>query len=137
MFIKDLNKTPVTIYNKVGNRFIKTIIEDCVWKSSVEVSFKSQGALPLDSVKLYIPNYEGYVSADEYEGFGWTITTGSEKDNTYIVKGICDYDFTSKDERELANQVREFEKSYDYHRANAIKENFFGGRRMRHLMVLC
>lgn len=138
MLIKGVDRVPVTVYNRVGDNYVRTVIKDCIWRNSPEVSFKSQGALPLDSIKLYIPNYEGYVSAKDYDGlYGWTITVGSEKNNTYIVEGVCDFIFNATNNKELSNQVREFEKNYNYHRANAIKENFIGGRHMRHLKVIC
>ena len=138
MILRDVDRTPVTIYNKVGHSYVRTVVSGCIWKQSIEASFKSQGVLPIDTVKLYILNYEGYVPSASYDGHaGYTITVGNEINNTYIVKGLCDFDFDSLSERELADKVREFERNYDYHRANAVSENFVGSRRMRHLMILC
>lgn len=138
MLFNNVPRTDVTIYNKIGNSYERTVIEGCIWRQNIEASFRSQGALPLDTISLYILNYEGYVSHEDYNGYGgWTVTSGNDKKNTYIVKGVCDYSFDSTDERQLANSIRNFEKTYSYHRANVIKENFEGSPRIRHLVVLC
>lgn len=101
------------------------------------VSFKSQGVLPLDTIAIYIFNYANYVSSYEYKGSGWTVTVGNESNNTYIVEGICNYRFKANDPKELSNEIRQFEKSYNYKRPKLISENFIGSDNMRHIMINC
>lgn len=126
------------MYTPINNIYKKTILKDCIWKQSTKVSFESQGLLPLDSVKIYIPNDNKYVEASNYKGNGWTMKAGVGKDNTYIIKGKCAYNFPIiNTDRELAEVIRAFEANYDYRRAKVIKDNRVGSKRMDHLAVIC
>lgn len=142
MFIKSMHREPITIYNKIGNSYQKTVL-DGIWKQSTQASFKSQGVLPLDTVKIYIDDFEDYVSYAYYKNLDdkdglWTISIGNEQDNTYIVRGNCDFNFPAgDDERALYNAIRSFEKDYIYKRANLVKENINGAINLKHVVIVC
>lgn len=131
------NLTPITIYNRYGNSYKKTIINDCLWRKSTEASFKSQGTLPLETSKIYVTNYHDYKSKELYDGKGWTITLGSDKNRTYIVKGSCEFNFDSTTEIELSKLIREFESKISYSVPKAVSENIVGVDDIEHLLILC
>lgn len=142
MFMKTMNREPITIYNKVGNTYQKTVL-DGIWKQSTQASFKSQGVLPLDTVKIYIDDFADYVSYAYYKDLDdknglWTISIGNEQDDTYIVRGKCDFNFpVGDDERALHSAIRSFEKDYIYKRANLVKENINGAITLKHVVIIC
>lgn len=128
-------KTPITVYNKVGDTFKRTVIQDCIWKQSTKVSFRSQGRLPIDSVKIYVKDYSNY--SQDNEAYGWTVKVGDEKKITYIVKGECYYEFDSIDENSLSKQTKEFKSKFDYKTVKSYTENFYGSGRISHLLIIC
>lgn len=138
MLLPYVEREVMTIYNKRGDSMKKTIIPNSIWKSNIEMSFNSNGNIPMDSLKIYIEDYDGYKSSYTYDGFdGWTIDVGRGNNATYIVRGYCDYDFTSSNGRDLEREIDKFEKIYDCRRPIALKENFYGSKIIRHLMIIC
>lgn len=133
----DFNTATVTIYNRFGETYKKSIINDCLWRKTTDASFKSQGTLSLDTAKLYISNVEFYVGNHDYKGVDWTITTGNDKNRTYIVEGVCEFNFTATSERDMAEQVRAFEKTVNYRTPKSIDNNIVGDRNLDHIMILC
>lgn len=136
--MRSMKREPITIYNKVNNGYKRTVVTG-IWKQSTEVSFRSQGELPIDTVKVYIEDLSNYVDTKEfgYDGQGWTITLGNERDNTYIVRGHLKFEFNNSSNRELVESIRDFEGKYQYKRANLLKDNSNGVRDIKHLLIIC
>lgn len=134
---RGLNLTSVTIFNMIDGNYKRSVVKNCLWRMSSSSSFKTQGTLPLDTVKIYITDYLNYVSEENYNGNGWTVKLGSDKNKTYIVKGECDFNFTSNSDKEFYDKIRYFENNYEYVCPKSVDNNVVGIGDVDHIMIIC
>lgn len=173
MLPREAAKTTVTVYNflKIQEEgknprltYKRTVIPDCVWRQDSEATYRATGTANPDTVKLIIPYDHEYFSVQNgevFQGRGWTIQAGPELVGTYIVKGVCNYEFPpievepgdpaissdedieeedtglSQEDEFVKQYVRPFEASHRYKRPKEIVEHFEGTRFMWYVEVRC
>lgn len=134
--ISSASRASITIYTPNNGIYIKKVIPECIIRSAMELSFKSQGVLPLNTTKIYIPYDESYVDERFFNKVGWTIKTGSNKNTSYIVEGECDYNFPV-DNDDISKSIRYFESNYVYMKPKFIKVNYMVNGNLNHIGVIC
>lgn len=120
---------PITIYNKLPDKSYKRTVIKGIWFTSTEKAIYSKGALPLDSVSLYIFDFRDYVNPESFTGKGWTIGVGNSIE-THIFRGIVKFN----SEKEL---FRYLDESKLNKRPLALKDNRKGPMSQQHLVILC
>jgi hypothetical protein len=142
----------------------RTVIPDCVWRQDSEATYKSTGTLNADAVKLqipYDPEYFSVQNGEVFQGDGWTVQAGPELIGSYIVKGVCSYEFPPfdvepgdhaepddseiegdqtgvlQDESFFREYIQPFEASNKYKRPKEIIEHFEGTRFLWYVEVRC
>lgn len=131
------NRKTITIYTPYRGSYIRSVIEDCIIRKDLDLIFKSNGVLPLDTIKLYIPIDNNYISDSKYYGVGWTIKAGQDRNASYITEGICSFDFSSYKEKDMEEALRRFEREVNYSRPLSIEEYSIEGGSLNHLEVIC
>lgn len=165
MLPREAAKTTVTIYNflkvqrqegeKPRPTYKRTVIPDCVWQQDAEATYRATGTLNAESVKLLIPfdpEYFSVQNGEVFEGEGWTVQAGPELIGSYIVKGVCPFEFPSIDveqeepaepidseieEEFFREYIQPFEAQYKYKRPKEIIEHFEGTRFLWYIEVRC
>jgi len=165
MLPREAAKTTVTMYNflmvqrqegeKPRPTYKRTVIPDCVWQQDSEATYKSTGTLNADAVKLLIPfdpEYFSVQNGEVFEGEGWTVQAGPELIGSYIVKGVCPFEFPPIDveqeepaepidsdieEEFFREYIQPFEAQYKYKRPKEIIEHFEGTRFLWYIEVRC
>lgn len=127
-----VDRVNVTVFTYNGSGYDKHILRDCIWSNGVNVNIKTQGVLPIDSIKIQVP----LVSNPGYPEL-WKIKSGDGFNASYVVEGIIDYNFIDGDKRDLERQIRDFESSVDYNRPLAVLDRTKGSPRMRYIEVIC
>lgn len=102
-----ITNADITILNRVYDpeerldKWKATFIENVSFYSDTKVNLDSNGLTTADVYKMRIPDYEGYVPAEEYTGKKdtWTIQI-----DDYIVKGKLNKEVTRP--AELVNKIR-------------------------------
>lgn len=131
------DKVPITIYTPHNGVYKRKVIKGCILIKDIELSFKSQGILPLNTCKLYIPYDSEFVDEKLFKGEGWTIKIGSDKKTSYIVEGICNFNFSKYGASDLPKAIREFESNYEYKKPKFIKKNYANSSSLNHIEVIC
>lgn len=136
MFRDAFNTKTITIYTPHNGSYVRNVVRDCIIESDTDLIIKSQGLLPLNTIKIFIPT-DNYVPIDNYKGSGWTINLGPSKESSLIVEGVCNYSFKKVDIN-IDTALREFEKSIKYRKPKIIKERIFNEiSELNHLEVIC
>lgn len=69
----------VTIYNKCGDTWERTVLEGVQWKEKHEQSIADNGTLQIARyVSVTVPFRSGYVPAKNYQGDGFTFGLGNQ-----------------------------------------------------------
>lgn len=174
MLPREAAKTTVTMYNflmiqrREGEEpqptYKRTVIPDCVWRQDSEATYKSTGTLNADAVKLqipYDPEYFSVQNGEVFEGEGFTVQAGPELIGSYIVKGVCPFEFppidveqeepaepidseieedgtgSPQEEEFFREYIQPFEAQYKYKRPKEIIEHFEGTRFLWYIEVRC
>ncbi len=128
---------PITIYNKSGDSYKRTVVQG-VWFTSTDKAIYSKGALPLDTVSIYIFNFDGFTPQELDSKTGWTVAVSNSNKDTIIVRGNCNFRFKSKDPKGFTEELKLFKQNYpSFKRPRAFKDNRMGPPSHRHLVILC
>ena len=69
----------VTIYNRYGDTWKRTVLEGVQWKEKYEHAIADNGALQVARyVSVTVPFRSGYVPAKNYQGDGFTFGLGNQ-----------------------------------------------------------
>jgi len=150
MLSRDSARESVTLYNYMEilaedgtpHAFYKrTVRHDCIWKQDSEATYEATGQVNRDAVTIWIPYHATYFSVQRgqlFTGKGWTVQIGPELLGTYIVRGICLFEFAATPVKEFTReQVIPFEAQFQCKRPQEIIEEFIGSRNMWYLEVRC
>ena len=102
-----ITNADITILNRVYDpderldKWKSTFIENVSFYSDTKVNLDGNGLTTADVYKIRIPDYKGYVPAEEYAGEDGTWTVQIDD---YIVKGKLNKEVTRP--AELVNKIR-------------------------------